>query len=391
MYWQDSLIELTAQEAKRIALTAQGFAQSRPPKPGPAALRKVIKRLHVLQLDPINVVVRAHYMPAFSRLGPYAMTDLDRLAYDKRELFEYIGHAASLLAIELHPLVRWRMDESARGSRWIPHYREEALAEVRERGPLVPGELSFQQSYEKVPGQWGGSYGKSALRRLAWDGAVTVAGRRGIEQVYDLTERVIPPHILDTEAIGADDAKCELLLLAAQALGVATAKDLGDYFLLRNAAKLLDRLVAEGRLLRADVKGWGKKAFLHPQAKAKPVDARALVSPFDSLIWTRDRTQRLFDFNYTIEIYVPAAKRQYGYYVYPFLMGEDLVARVDLKAERKASTLRVQGAFAEPTSSATQVAPALAAELHSMAGWLGLDRVVVAPNGDLAPALKKAA
>jgi uncharacterized protein YcaQ len=383
-------LELSADEAKRLALTAQGFAESRPAKPGLVALRKMVKRLHVLQLDPINVCVRAHYMPAFSRLGPYARADLDKLAYEKRELFEYIGHAASLVSTDLHPLLRWRMAAHAENPRWTPPYLVEALDEVTQRGALTPSDLSFQQRYKHADG-WSGSHGKSALRHLAWNGVVTVAGRRGIEQIYDLTERVLSPTVLDAPAPAADDAKCELLLVAAKALGVATAKDLGEYFLLRNIGPHLDRLVEEGRLLPATVKGWDRKAFLHPDAKARAVDTAALVSPFDSLIWSRDRVLRLFGFDYRIEIYVPAPKRQYGYYVYPFLMGDDLVARVDLKADRKRSTLLVQGAFAQPTASATQVAPRLAAELHTMAGWLGLEQVEVVANGDLAPALRKAA
>jgi uncharacterized protein YcaQ len=378
-------VELSPEEARRIALTAQGFAGRKP------TLRSLVPRLHAFQLDPINVAVRAQYMPAFSRVGPYRQDDLDARAYKRHVLFEYMAHAACLVDVNLLPLLRWRMDEWRRHPRWEVPYLNEALAEVAEHGPLTPSELTFQRRYEKHPGRWGGSYGKTAMRHLAWAGDVVVAGRRGIEQLYDLPERVLPATILDAPAPPPDEAKRALLTKAAAALGVGTAKDLGDYFGIRNISKLLDAMVRDGDLAAADVKGWGRKAYLHPDAKAKLVDAQAIESPFDSLIWTRERVQRLFGFDYTIEIYVPAAKRQYGYYVYPFLMGEDLVARVDLKADRKAATLRVQGAFAEPTASHTHVAPALAAELHSMAGWLGLERVEVARNGDLAPALRKAA
>lgn len=385
-----SAVELTADEARRIALTAQGFADPRPAKPGVAALRKLIKRLHSFQLDPINVVARAQYMPAFSRLGPYDTAHLDKLAYKNVELFEYIGHAAALVDTDLHPVLRWRMDENTRSEKWVPAYLDEALAEVRERGPLTPGELSFQRVYERVPGRWGGSYGKSALRRLAYNGAVTVVGRRGMEQVYDLTDRVIPAAILEQPTPDPASARADLLVLAARALGVATAKDLGEYFLMRHIGPDLKRLVSEGRLVPAHVKGWNKPAFMHPDAKAKAVDARAIVSPFDSLLWTRERVKRLFGFDYLIEIYVPEAKRRYGYYVYPFLMGEDLVARVDLKVDRGGSVLRVIGAWAEPTSSSIHLAPALAGELGEVARWVGAGAIEVERKGDLATALRRA-
>jgi uncharacterized protein YcaQ len=383
------MVELTAEEARRIALSAQGFAQPRPAKPGKAALRKLIGRVHQFQLDPINVVVRAHYMPAFSRLGPYDRAHLDALAYKDRALFEYIGHAAALIATDLHPFLRWRMHQWTTQTKWQFGYLDEGTEEVREHGAMTPNDLSFQERF-KHPDGWSGSYGKQTMQQLMRMGVLTVAARRGIEQVYDLTERVLPASVLAQPTPNEDNGKRELLLRAARALGVATATDLGDYFLIRNAAKLVDGLVADGSLLPATVKGWNKKAYVHPDAKPKPVAAAALVSPFDSLIWTRDRVNRLFGFDYRIEIYVPAPKRRYGYYVYPFLMGEDLVARVDLKGDRKASALLVQGAFAEPTASAAQVAPALATELHTMARWLGLDRVEVKANGDLAPALRKA-
>ena len=384
-------VQLTADEARRIALTAQGFAQRRPATVTRGALRKLVKRLQVLQLDPINVVVRAQYMPAFSRLGPYPIALLDELAYVRRELFEYIGHAASLVATELHPILRWRMAESAASTKWLPALKDEALAEVTERGALTPNDLTFQRHYDRVEGQWRGSYGKSAMRRLAWDGRVCVVGRRGIEQVYDLTERVLPAEVLNRVTPDPTEARSELVLRAAAALGVATAKDLADYFTMRHIGPLLAQLVAAGRLVQVEVKGWPQKAYLHPDAKARDAATDALLSPFDSLIWSRDRVARLFGFDYRIEIYVPAAQRRYGYYVYPFLLDGALVGRVDLKADRKSGALLVQGAFAEPTASTAQVAPALAAELHTMAGWLGLERVTVAKNGDLAPALRKVA
>jgi uncharacterized protein YcaQ len=377
--------ELTAEEARRIALTAQGFADRKP------TLRSLAKRVQALQLDPINVCMRAHYMPAFSRLGPYRRSDLDALAYKKRELFEYQPHVAAILPVDLHPLFRWRMEEWSKTPRWTPPHLDEAIAEITERGALSPSELSFQRRYEKVAGRWGGSTGKSALVVLARAGRVAVAGRRGIEQIYDLPERVLPARVLASPTPPPEEAKAELLVRAAAALGVATATEICGYFGIRNAKPLLDQLVGDGRLIPASVKGWTRPAYLHPAAKARPVDARALVSPFDTVMWFRERVSRLFGFDYKIEIYVPEAQRKYGYYVYPFLLGEEFVARVDLKADRKASRLRVVGSYAEATASPLQVAPALAAELHAMATWLDLDGVEVARKGDLATALRRAA
>ena len=247
------MIELSSDEAKRIALTAQGFAQSRPAKVGLAALRRLIRRLHVLQLDPINVCVRAHYMPAFSRLGPYNRADLDKLAYDQHVMFEHIGHAASLIETELHPFVRWRMAPHPEGHRHRSPHLEKALAEIAERGALTPSELSFQERFEK-DGGWRGSYGKWALSQLNRSGDVAVVGRRGIEQIYDLTERVIPSQILELPTPEANDAKAELLLRAAEALGVATAKDLGSTSCSRTS----------GRCSRAS---WMKAASSSPTSK----------------------------------------------------------------------------------------------------------------------------
>jgi uncharacterized protein len=394
---------LSAAEARRIALGAQGLGTPRTPGPvGQAQLRAIVSRLRVLQLDPINVLVRAHYLPAFSRLGPYRKADLDALAYDKRELFEYVGHEWSLLPVDVHPLMRWRMHAFANDPRWpndLPAgYPEAVLAELAEQGPLTPAELS-------APGRRGGRFkakpGKRALTWLTQSGQVAVAYRRGNQPVYDLAERVIPADVLAAPTPERDQARKELLMLAAHALGVATAKDLASYFLIglgvpgfsertvypRSAtvAQLVDELAAEGRLQRVAVEGWRQPAFLHPHTSvpAERGCARALLSPFDSLLWERDRVERLFGFRYRSEIYTPAAKRQYGYYVLPFLLDDTLVARVDLKADRDAGTLAVLGAYAEPGVHEPRVAAELGTELRALAGWLALDQVQVADRGDL--------
>lgn len=403
-------VTLSAVQARRIALAAQGLAT--PPAPGPVGrpeLSAMVSRLHVLQLDPINVLVRAHYLPVFSRLGPYRMADLDTLAYDHRALFEYVGHEWSLLPVELHPLMRWRMHAFANDPRWPkdlpPGYADAVLTEVTEHGPLTPADLT-------APGRRGGRFearpGKKALTWLTQSGKVAVAGRRGNQPAYDLAERVIPAPVLARPTPDRDQARRELLMLAARALGIGTAKDLAAYFLIglgvpgfsertvypRNptVAQLVDELADQGRLLRVQVEGWRHPAFLHPDASRPParVGARALLSPFDSLLWERDRVDRLFEFRFRSEIYTPAAKRQYGYYVLPFLLGDALVARVDLKADRSTGTLAVLGAFAEPGTDHRVVAAELSVQLRDLARWLDLDHVDVADRGDLSHELKRA-
>lgn len=398
---------LSSIEARRIALAAQGFGAARPAKPpGVAHLRALANRLHAIQIDSVNVLVRAHYMPAFSRLGPYRIDALDDLTYRRRELFEYMGHAASLLPMSLFPLLHWRMGIYKRWprSREEDKYMKAVLAEIAMRGPISASEL-------KDPGSssgswWGWSKGKLALEWLFRSGQLAIAGRRGFERLYDLTERVISKEVLESPEISEDDAKRALLMIAAKALGVGTRKDIVNYFYLDSSwerpsvngkrtpsqlGKIIDELAAEGRLAPVKVEGWKEPAFLHPSINsAKPIEARALISPFDPLVWERDRTLRLFGFNYRIEIYVPAPKRQYGYYVLPFLLGDRMVARIDLKADRKARSLRVLGAFEEPEIRKVDVVEGLASELTSVAAWLKLERVEVARNGTLATALSKA-
>ncbi|HVB26522.1 MAG TPA: crosslink repair DNA glycosylase YcaQ family protein [Mycobacteriales bacterium] len=410
----------SAPAARRLALTAQGFATTRPAplagttgSPGPAGvshargaagrLRRVLGRTGALQIDSVNVLARAHYLPAWSRLGAYPTEVLDGLAYRKRELFEYWGHEASLLPVELHPLLRWRMARAreafetwgapARLARERPGYIAEVLAEVRDRGPLSAAELV--EAGARRTGDWGWNWhdGKIALEWLFWTGAVTTSGRRHFHRIYDLTERVIPRAILELPTPSQAAAQRALLLRAADSLGVATAGDLADYYRIKlpEARAGLAELVAAGELEEVRVAGWRHPAYVRPGlAVGRPVSVRALVSPFDPLIWERARTLRLFGFHYRIEIYVPAARRVHGYYVLPFLLGDSLVARVDLKADRQAGVLQVPAAYAEAHAPPT-VAEELAGELVAMAAWLELPGGVrVARRGDLAAALARA-
>lgn len=389
--------------ARRIALAAQGFAKARPrgsAGPGPGHLRRVLDRTGLLQIDSVNVLVRAQYLPAFSRLGPYPRAALDRLAV-RRELFEYWGHEASLLPVTLHPLLRWRMQRARAGlETWAPMARLAAerpgyvahlLDEVRERGPVTAGELATEPPRQGTWWTW--SPTKTALEYLFWCGDITTASRRGFERVYDVTERVLPAAVLAAPTPVEHDAQRELLALAARYLGVATAGDLADYFRIRvpDARPRIAELVEDGRLVRVSVAGWTQPAYLDPAARRpRRVGARALLAPFDPLVWERARVQRLFDFHYRIEIYVPAALRRHGYYVLPFLLGERLVARVDLKADRAGGRLIVRAAHPEPGAPGDTAAE-LAAELAEMAAWLGLDDVdAAAATGELALALRAA-
>jgi len=394
---------LPAALARRIALAAQGFADPRPPGVvDTRQLRRMASRLAVLQIDSVNVLSRAHYLPAFSRLGPYRRETLDDLAGHRGELFEYWAHEASLLPVRLHPHLRWRMaaaEEHAWGSmvriqRERPGYVTEVLERVRELGPLKASDLAEPRP-DRPGSMWNWHAGKVALEWLFYTGVVTTRGRTaGFERVYDLTERVLPAAVLQAPTPEPTDAVRELVRTASLALGVATERDLRDYFRLRPPAAraAIVELADAGELLPVEVAGWGAPAWVHPEARRpRWVRARALLSPFDSLVWERPRVERIFGFRYRLEIYTPAAQRVHGYYVLPFLLGDRLVARVDLKADRKAGVLRVQAAFAEDGVDRAEVAAALAEELALMAGWMPLDAVVVGERGDLAADLAAAA
>jgi uncharacterized protein YcaQ len=407
-------------EARRLAVASQGFG-ARPPATSAAHLRKLATRLHAFQIDSVNVLVRAHYLPAFARLGAYRMDALDRLAYDQRELFEYWGHEACLLPVSLYPLVRYRMLKHMERTRDYMRsengsYMANVYAEVAERGPITASQLSNPGKRSGGWwGWWGSGNGKATLEHLYDAGLVAIAGRRSFERVYDLTERVIPQSALDAPAPPREEAMKRLICLAARAYGVGTLGDLAGYFHIdgwrdrlppgprwtrpkgadgRRAAPILKRLVTElveeGRLLPARVEGWKEQAYLLPKARVpKAVDARAFVTPFDSLVWERSRIERLFGMKYTIEMYLPPAKRVYGYYVCPFLLGDTLVARCDLKADRGRKVLMVQSAFLEPEQSLRRVVHELVSELQHMQVWLELDRIEVGERGDVAKMLRR--
>jgi uncharacterized protein YcaQ len=389
---------LSAGEARRIALGAQGLAAPRPAAaPGPRQLRALVDRLGVVQIDSVNVLTRAHYLPAFTRLGPYAPEALDRLAhYAPRRLFEYWGHEASLLPVALQPLLRWRMaraaDDAWGGMRRINDERPDLVArvleDIRERGPIAASDLDEQRPKRAGP-WWSWSDVKRAVEFLFWSGQVTSARRRAFERLYDVPERVLPRAVLATPTPPVEDAQRELVRIAARAYGVATERDLRDYYRLpvAEARARVAELVEAGELQPVAIEGWRETAYLHAGAKLpRLARAAALIAPFDPLVWERSRVERLFGMRYRIEIYVPAPQRVHGYYVLPFLLGDRLVARVDLKADRAGGVLRVQAAHAEPGAPAGTAA-ALRAELETMAGWLDLGGVAVEPRGDLAGAL----
>lgn len=390
---------LSAKEARRIALAAQGFGRPRPAKPGKRHLLSTIEALGVVQIDSVNVVSRSHYLPFFSRLGPYDRVALEDLAWGRRPgLAEYWAHEASLTPLWIYPLLRWRMQDAAEGVgvwkgvaaflRSHGDFIEHALEAVRERGPLPASALELGARGEG--GWWGWSEAKRAMECLFWTGRLTTATRRGsFERVYDLPERVLPEAILQTPTPDRAEACRSLLAVAARAMGVATERDLRDYFRLgvADARRGVAELVEDGVLAPVTVKGWDQPAYLWPETRRpRAIKGQALLSPFDNLIWFRERTERLFGVRVRLEIYTPAHKREHGYYVLPFLQDETIAARVDLKADRKAGRLLVLAAHAEPDATA-RTAERLAAELETMARWLGLGGVEVGGAGGLAPDL----
>lgn len=357
----------------------------------------MFNRVKLVQLDSVNVAVRTHYMPAFSRLGSYQRERFDDYAYGKPRLFEAWGHEASLLPVEHYPLMRHRMETARKRSidslsREHHAYVEAVYEEVVDRGPLAASELS-NQGCSGGSSWWGRSDGKIALERLFSTGRLVASRRDNFIRVYDLPERVISAQVLAAPSPDTRDAQRELLRLAAHAHGIGEAHDLADYYRIRTpqARPLLQELVEEGQLLEANVEGWSRPAYLCPRARLpRRIRASSLLSPFDSLIWFRDRIERLFGFRYRIEIYVPAPERKYGYYVFPFLMGNNLAARVDLKSDRMRGDLMVRGAYIEKGYDKEAVAAELATNLEAMAEWLGLNNVVVRRRGSLASLLSQA-
>ncbi|OBB85674.1 hypothetical protein A5760_06615 [Mycobacterium colombiense] len=397
---------LSAAQARRIAVAAQGFSE---PRAGGgvtrAHLKRLISRIQVLQLDSVSVAVRAHYAPVFSRLGPYDRDVLDRAAWGPRSsrlLAEYWAHEAALMAVEDWPLLRWRMRQYRHG-RWgthivkaNPRLADEIVAAIAELGPSTAGQIEAHLAAEprrKKGTWWTRSDTKWVAEALFSAGVLTTATRVGFARHYDLVERVLPAAVLARE-VDDDEAMRELTLRAATALGVGTEADIRDYFRLsaQQVKPAIAALVATGDIEPVDVDGWAAPAYLRAGRTVPRADrGTALLCPFDPLIFFRPRVERLFEFHYRIEIYTPAAKRQYGYYVWPLLMDGQLVARVDLKADRAADSLRVLGAFGEPDAPKARVAAALAGELESMASWLGLGGFSVAGRGDLSGELRAAA
>ncbi|WP_394944589.1 winged helix-turn-helix domain-containing protein [uncultured Ilumatobacter sp.] len=390
------MTQLSNAQARRVALGAQGFNNPRPSgRVDRRHLRKLVEQIGVIQIDSVNVLVRSQELPLFARLGPHPRS-LIWEASAAGELFEYWVHVASHAPVALHPLMRWRMDghhawktvdqlEERR-----PGYLDEVLDRIRVDGPLMAADLD-QRVGKKGP-WWDWDDGKLALEVLFHQGRVTGVRRQNdFARVYDLTENVIPAEILALPTPSPDEAHKELLVLAARHHGVGTLADLTDYYRLKmsRSRPLMNELVEDGRMLQVEVEGWSTSGYLHPAAKQpRQISARALLSPFDPVVWCRDRAERLFGFHYRIEIYVPEPKRQYGYYVLPFLLGDELVGRIDLKADRKAGQLLVQGSYGEPGINERHVAAELAAELRVMADWLELDGgVVVKPKGDLSKSL----
>jgi uncharacterized protein YcaQ len=377
---------LSADQARRVALAASGFAAGRPARADIRRLRAMVRRLSIVQIDSVNVLARAHYLPGWSRLGAYDPGDLDRLAYRRRQLFEYWAHEASLLPVELEPLLRWRKHHAlehrgiwggvAAVASKRPDLVTAVLDRVRAEGPLAASDFNDRA----LGSWWGWSDTKRALEFLFWSGQLGVAERRrSFERVYDLPERVLPAAVLDAPTPSEPEARRELLLLAARAHGVGTVSDLADYFrqTVPSVRPLLADLVAEGLLQPVEVEGWNVPGYVLPGLVVpRRIEARALLAPFDPVVWERPRARRIFDFDYRIEIYVPAARRRHGYYVLPFLLGDRLVARADLKADRQRGLLWLRAVHAEPGAPAHTDA-ALALELTEMAAWLGLDGVEV--------------
>jgi uncharacterized protein len=390
---------LSIHQARRLALGAQGFARPRPAgRVDVRHLRRVLGLNAVVQLDSVNVSARAHYLPFFSRLGSYDTDRLDDWLWRSGENFEYWGHEASVMPLEVHRLMRHRMTTA---HRWTsvqrlaeehPGYIEEVRREVAELGPLSVSDL--REAGSRLGSWWGWNIGRVALEWLYVSGELAIAERdRQFTLHYDLAERVLPADVLAQPPATREQAYRQLVLLAARAQGVGTAKDLADHFRLSitEARAAVAMLAAEGALEEVEVDGWSQPAFLHPEATLpRRIEARALLSPFDPVVWNRERALRLFGFHYRIEIYVPREQRRHGYYVLPFLLDDRLVARVDLKSDRRAGVLRVLSAHAEDGVDRVRVGRELATELATFASWQGLGDVAVHTAGDLAPALRRA-
>jgi hypothetical protein len=395
-----SLTEVSLASARRIALAAQGFALPRPSgRVDRRHLRKVLDHIGLIQIDSVNVLARSQELTLFSRLGNHPRSLIPD-ATTNGELFEYWCHEASHLPTSMHRLVRWRMEDARNGTMWpglqrFAKSKSQFVQEVRDRvfndGPLVAGDVKTRTGPKGSWWDW--DDGKAALEYLFWTGEITAQRRpNDFARMYFAPQHVLPKEVLKAKTPTEFEARSELLLLAAKSLGIATASDLLDYHRQKPgpAKPVLAELVKQGNLEQVRVEGWRDVAYILPSVSTpRSINSRALVSPFDSLVWCRPRIERLWDFNYRIEIYTPEHKRVYGYYVLPFVLGDRIVARVDLKADRQAGALLVHGAYSEPGIDVKHVVSELAEELKLMALWLGLDAVKVGDKGDLSSALSR--
>jgi uncharacterized protein len=372
-------------------------------KPGWTKIARAVDDLNLLQIDSVNVLVRSHYLPLYARLGDYDMRGLDKRCFDNnhRQYFECWAHEASLVPLELHPLMRWRMERAKRGDGIYKHmdkfgkenraFLKSTLAFIEKHGPTrireVPGSGKSEGAW------WGWSKGKLALETLFDQGVITTATRQGFERIYDVTERVIPSEILNSATPSETDTFRTLIAKSAIALGIGTELDLRDYFRLpiAEARQAIAENVEAGILRSVSVEGWKQKAYLHRNSLLpKKTGATALLSPFDPLVWNRERAERLFNFHYRIELYTPEPKRKFGYYVLPLLHQDKLVGRFCLKADRATSTLKVNTSHHEVEVDPSSIASAAVAELQKMATWLGLENIKIAKKGNLAFKLSEA-
>jgi uncharacterized protein YcaQ len=383
---------ISSASARRIALAAQGFGIPRPSTVGTRQLNLLLQRLGVLQIDSVNVFERSHYLPVFARLGPYDKALLDRLTLRaKAPYLEYWAHVATFVPRDDWPLWKWRMarmrEKYGKPGEWVdthPEMMRFVLDELRTHGPRAASEIEHEENVRRGP-WWGLSDIKEALEYLFVFGDVVTAGRKGFERVYALPEHVLSPELLNAE-VPIDDAQRELVRRALRSHGIGTAKDIADYYRLYVAttARLLDELVEAGEAERVAVEGWKAPAYLAAGARIpRRIEAAALLSPFDPVVWERNRALRMFGFHYRIEIYTPAPKRVYGYYTLPALVDDQLVGRIDLKSDRQAGVLRVQSAWREPHASRDAV-ERLVPVLRETAAWQGLGGITVADRGDLA-------
>lgn len=393
-------VSLSLPEARRIALAAQGFDRERPAgRPDVRHFRRVIDSLGLLQLDYVNVLMPAQFLVLWSRLGAYDRKRLERFIYDKREFTEQWAHEASIVPTSSWPLLEYRRQSyeihksnPLRQLRGQKAYLDAVLKQVQTDGPLTANDLPPTPGPKRKPGDWHRSMPRRALEYHFARGDLAVSDRLpNFQRVYDLPERLLPREYLET-TLSVSDAQTELLKLASRAFGVATLHDLADYYRIsaRVAAPLVQNLVEEGELSPVRVEGWSEQAYLSSAARLpRSIAGVSLLSPFDPVVWFRPRAERLFDFHYRIEIYVPADKRRWGYYVLPFRVGDRIVGRVDLKADRKAKQLLVLNAHEEGGVDVDHCCESLATELHALKDWLGLDTIRVERRGHFSKRLGK--